>query len=214
VTGPLHKFDQPNSYIGRSVTRADASRLVEGDGHYVDDLQLPRMTHAAFVRSPYAHANINRINTEAAAALPGVVAVFTAKDINTQVDAYVGTLTHLQGLRSPPQLPLADQVARWHGEPVAMVVAQTRAIAEDACELIKVDYQSLEAVVSAEKAITEDSPIIHPDYDSNIAWVREVDAGDVNAAKSDSDITIVERTFHFGRHTGVTLESRRQRSSD
>lgn len=208
MTGPLHKFDQPNSYIGRSVPRADASRLVEGDGHYVDDLQLPRMTHAAFVRSPYAHAKINGINTDDAAALPGVVAVFAAQEINSQVEAYVGTLTHLQGLRSPPQLPLADQVVRWQGEPIVMVVAQSRAIAEDACDLVVIDYQTLDAVVSAEKAMEEGAVLIHQEFDSNAAWVREVDAGNIEAAKSNDDVTIVERTFHFGRHTGVTLESR------
>jgi len=208
MTGPLHKFDKPNSYIGRSVARPDAKRLVEGDGNYVDDLQLPRMTHAAFVRSPHAHANIVKVNLDKARSMAGVVAVFSADDINAMVSPWVGTLTHLQGLRSPPQYPLADKVARWQGEPVAMVVAQSRAIAEDACELITVEYDSLPAVTSAEAAVQDSSPIIHSDYDSNIAWLREVDAGDVNAAISAPDITVVDRTYHFGRHTGVTVEAR------
>ena len=83
----------------------------------------------------------------------GVVAVFTANDINSQVTPWVGILTHLQGLRSPPQHPRAEQVARWLGEPIVMVVAQTRAIAEDACELIEIEYEPLQPVVSAEAVI-------------------------------------------------------------
>lgn len=208
MSGPLHNFDKPNSYIGRSVPRPDAKRLVEGAGNYVDDLQLPRMVHAAFVRSPHAHATITKVTTDAARAMAGVVAVYTADEINSQITPWVGTLTHLQGLRSPPQHPLADDVARWSGEPVVMVVAQSRAIAEDACELIEVDYEPLPAVVSAEAATQTDAPLIHADFDKNIAWVREVDAGDVKAAFERSDVTVVERTFDFGRHTGVTLEAR------
>jgi len=208
VTGPLHKFDKPNSYIGRSVARPDAKRLIEGEGKFVDDLQLPRMTHAAFVRSPHAHANIVNVNLDEARRMSGVIAVFSADDINSMVSPWVGTLTHLQGLRSPPQLPLADKVARWQGEPVAMVVAQSRAIAEDACELIKAEYQPLPAITSAEAAVLNSSPVIHADFDSNIAWVREVDAGDFDAAISVPDIKVVERTYHFGRHTGVTVEAR------
>ncbi len=208
MSGPLHKFDQPNSYIGRSVERPDASRLVEGEGCYVDDLQLPRMTHAAFVRSQYAHANIKSVNVDAARALAGVVAVFTAGEINAEVSPYVGTLTHLQGLRSPPQLPMADRVALWQGEPIVMVVAQSRAVAEDACEQVRVEYEPLDAMVSARQALDNDKARIHPELDSNTAWVKDVDAGDVSAAFSKSDVTVVERTFQFGRHTGVTVEPR------
>jgi len=85
MSGPLHEFDKPNSYIGRSIARPDARRLVEGQGHYVDDLQLPRMTHAAFVRSPYAHAQITGIDTNQAKALSGVIAVFSAEEINAGI---------------------------------------------------------------------------------------------------------------------------------
>jgi carbon-monoxide dehydrogenase large subunit len=208
MTGPLHRFDQPNSYIGRSVERADASRLVEGEGAYVDDLNLPRMVHAAFVRSQRAHAKINNISLEQAKALPGVVAVFSGGDINAQVQPYVGVLTHLQGLRSPPQLPMADEVTCWQGEPVVMVVAQSRAIAEDACELVRIDYEPLQSVVSAVQAIESNATVIHPSLDSNVAWLREIESGDIDAALSGDDVTTVERTFLFGRHTGVTVEPR------
>jgi len=208
VSGPLHEFDKPNSYIGRSVARPDAKRLVEGQGNYVDDIQLPRMIHAAFVRSPYAHAEIVSIDTSAALAVPGVVAVFTASEINSQLLPWVGTLTHLKGLRSPPQLPLADQVAHWQGEPIVMVVAQSRAIAEDACELVALDFNPLTPLCDAAEALKNDSPVMHAEYDNNLAWEKKVDAGDVDTAFNRSDVTVVQRTFQFGRHTGVTLEAR------
>jgi carbon-monoxide dehydrogenase large subunit len=208
MSGPLHTFDRPNSYIGRSVQRPDAKRLVEGLGNYVDDLQLPRMLHAAFVRSPHAHASIGNIDTTTAQSLPGVIAVYTADDINSQVKPWVGTLTHLQGLRSPPQLPLADKVALWQGEPVVMVVAQSRAIAEDACELVDIDFEPLDPICDAEGAAQKSVPPMHAEFDSNIAWIREIEAGDVKSAMEEPDVTVVERTFHFGRHTGVTLEPR------
>ena len=208
MSGPLHEFDRPNSYIGRSVARPDAKRLVEGQGNYVDDIQLTRMIHAAFVRSPHAHADIVSINSSEALALPGVVAVFTASEINAQLEPWVGTLTHLKGLRSPPQLPLADKVAYWQGEPVVMVVAQSRAIAEDACELVEIDFNPSTPLCDAAEAARHDSPVMHKEFDSNLAWEKEVDAGDVDAAFSRDDITLVKRTFQFGRHTGVTVEAR------
>jgi len=208
MSGPLHKFDRPNSYIGRSVARPDAKRFVEGQGNYVDDVQLPRMVHAAFVRSPHAHADIISIETNSAKSIAGVVAVFTGSDINTQVQPWTGTLTHLKGLRSPPQLPLADKVTRWQGEPIVMVVAQSRAIAEDACELVEVEYNPLEPCCDTETDSQPGTTRIHTEFDSNLAWEREVVAGDVEAAAKQSGVTTLERTFRFGRHTGVTLEPR------
>ncbi len=208
MTGPLNIFDKPNSYIGRSVSRPEAQRLIEGRGQYVDDLQLPRMVHAAFARSPYAHAKIININKSEAEKLPGVVAIFDGADFVDHVSPYVGTLTHLQGLRSPPQMPLAIDTARWQGEPVVMVVAQSRAIAEDACALIDIEFEPLEAVCDAETALELDSPVIHDEYENNRAWERIVDSGNVDDAFARDDVTVVERTFNFARHTGVTLEPR------
>jgi len=136
----LHEFDRPNSYIGRSVPRPDARRLLAGRGRFVDDKQLPRMVHAAFLRSPHPHALIGAISVDLAVSLRGVVGVFTSKDLTERVTPWSGVLTHLQGLRSPDQFPLAVDRARWQGEPVVMVVAESRAIAEDACALIEVGY--------------------------------------------------------------------------
>ncbi len=208
MSGPLTIFDRPNSYIGKSVPRPDARRLSEGRGRYVDDKQLPRMVHAAFLRSPYAHAEIKDIDVSAATSAPGVVAVFTGADLAEHVEPYVGVLSHLAGLRSPPQHPIAVGRVRWQGEPVAMVVAASRAEAEDAVELIMADYEELPALTDPEAALEDDAPRLHAEFDSNLAWERTVDVGDVEAAFARGDVTVVEREFRFGRHTGVTLEAR------
>ncbi len=208
MTGPLTIFDRPNSYIGRSVPRADAARLLEGRGAYVDDLQLPRMLHAAFLRSPYAHARIDGFDLDAARAAPGVVAVYVGTDLIDHVTPYVGTLTHLAGLQSPPQMPLAVDRARWQGEPIAMVVAHSRALAEDAVALIEADLEPLDPVCDVEAALLPDADLIHPELGTNVAWERTVNVGDIDTAFAQPGVTIVSRDFTFGRHTGVTLEPR------
>ncbi len=208
MTGPLSIFDRPNAYIGKSVPRPDAARLLVGRGQFVDDQQLPRMVHAAFVRSPHAHARIVSIDGAQAATMQGVVAVYDGSDMADHCEPWVGTLTHMQGLRSPPQYPLALDVVRWQGEPVAMVVATSRALAEDACGLIDVDYELLPEACNVEAALDRDAAVIHPEFGNNLAWERIVDSGDVDAAFARNDVTIVERTFRFNRHTGVTLEPR------
>ncbi|MBT8425346.1 MAG: molybdopterin-dependent oxidoreductase, partial [Silicimonas sp.] len=208
MTGPLSIFDKPNSYIGKSVPRPDARRLSEGRGRFVDDKQLPRMVHAAFLRSPYAHATIAGLDVAEARSMPGVVAVYTGADLADHVEPYVGVLSHLAGLRSAPQHPLAVDRVRWQGEPVVMVIAKSRAAAEDAVETIMPDYEELPALTDPEAALAADAPRLHAAFDSNLAWERTVDVGDVKAAFARDDVTIVERRFRFGRHTGVTLEAR------
>lgn len=208
MSGALSIFDKPNTYIGRSVPRKDARRLLEGKGKYVDDVQLPRMVHAAFVRSPYAHAKILNIDTEEAMSVAGVVAIYTGADLVPHVEPYVGTLTHMKGLRSPPQMPLAVDTALWQGEPLVMIVAQSRAIAEDAAALVEIDLDPLPTACDLEHALDSDAVVIHAEYGSNLAFERVVDVGDVNAAFARDDVTIVDRKFEFGRHTGVTLEAR------
>ncbi len=208
MTEVVSFFDRPNSYIGRSVPRPDAKRLLEGRGQFVDDIQLPRMVHAAFVRSDHAHAKILSIDLTEARQMTGVVAAFAGRDLVEVVSPYVGVLTHLQGLRSPPQMPLAVDTARWVGEPIVMIVANTRAAGEDACDRVVIEYEPLDAACDAERALEPDAVVIHPELDSNLAWERLVDAGNVDAVYARDDVTIVERTFRFGRHTGVTLEPR------
>ena len=204
---PRWSLDRPNSYIGRTVPRPNLSRLVQGRATFVDDVRLPRMAHVAFVRSPHAHARIRAIDGDAARRLPGVVAVVTGAELARHCAPWVGVLTHLEGMRAPPQHAMAVDRACWQGEPVAAVVADTREQAEDAAERVEVDWERLPAATDAETALDRDAPVIHADLGDNLCWQRRFDAGDVDAACAEAD-AVVEETFVIGRHTGVTLEPR------
>jgi carbon-monoxide dehydrogenase large subunit len=203
----LTALDRPNSYIGRSVPRPNLKRLAQGRGQYVSDITLPRMVHAAFVRSPHAHARIAKIEAEAAKKAPGVVAVVTGAELAQVMTPWVGVLTHLKGLKSAPQYPIAVDRACWQGEAVCAVVARSRAEAEDACELVQIDYEELPAVTDAETALDPGTPVIQPSLGDNLCFERKLDVGDVEKAFAGSD-AVVETTFVFGRHTGVTTEPR------
>ncbi|HWI26580.1 MAG TPA: xanthine dehydrogenase family protein molybdopterin-binding subunit [Stellaceae bacterium] len=207
MSGPLSFLDRPNSYIGRSVPRPNAKRLLQGRGTYVDDLRLPRLVHAAFLRSPYAHARIVRIDTARAAAQSGVLRIVTAADLAGVYTPWVGVLTHMKGMKSAPQHPLAQERARWQGEPVAAVVAESRAVAEDAVSLIEVQWEELPPLVSPEAALAPGAAPLHPELGDNLAFARSVDAGAVDDAFARAD-AVVEETFTFARHTGVCPETR------
>ena len=200
-------LDRPNSYIGKSIPRPNLPKLVEGRGQYVDDIVLPRMLHAAFIRSPHAHARINKIDTTEALQISGVIRVFTGKDLAAVCDPWVAVLVHLTGMKSAPQYPLPLQRTTWHGEAVAAVVAETRALAEDAVAKIHVDYEPLPSVADMETALLPETPLIHPELGDNLCFQRTNQSGDVAAAFKVAH-KIVEATFHTGRHTGVTLEPR------
>src|SRR5260221_4728030 len=171
-TAKTLNFDAPNSYVGRSVTRPNARRLAQGRGQYVDDIVLPRMVHVAYVRSPHAHARIVGIDAKKALAMPGVVRIVTGAEIALVCKPYVGVLTHLQGMRSPPQYPLAIDVARWQGEPLVAVVAQSRAEAEDTVEAVQGGYQELPAPPQRVRAPEPPGPKIPKRVDSNPGFTR------------------------------------------
>ena len=201
-------LDRPNSYIGRSVPRPNAPRLAEGRGAFVDDIETGGRTgHAAFVRSPHAHARIRSIDAEAARAAPGVIAVVNGRELAEIHDPWVGVLTHLEGLKSAPQYALPLETATWQGEAVVAVVAESRAKAEDAAEFVTIDWEVLPAVVQAEIALDPATPVIHESLGDNLAWRRNVDFGDIEAAYAEAD-HIVEETYVFARHTGVCVEPR------
>src|SRR5512136_681340 len=203
----LTALDRPNSYIGRSVPRPNLQRLTQGRGQYVSDVTLPRMVHVAYVRSPHAHARIVKIAADAAKTAPGVIAVVTGAELATVMTPWVGVLTHLKGLKSAPQAPIAIKRACWQGEAVCAVVARTRAEAEDACELVEVRYEELSAVTDPEIALDAKTPVIHASLGDNLCFERKLDIGAVDKAFAESD-AVVETTFNFGRHTGVTNEPR------
>ncbi|MFZ1951656.1 MAG: xanthine dehydrogenase family protein molybdopterin-binding subunit [Pseudolabrys sp.] len=203
----LSTLDRPNSYIGRSVPRPNLRRLTQGRGQYVSDVALPRMAHVAYVRSPHAHARIVKITSGAAKKAPGVIAVVTGAELAKVMTPWVGVLTHLKGLKSAPQAPLAIERACWQGEAVCGVVARTRAEAEDACELVEVSYEALPAVTDPETALDSKTPVIHTSLGDNLCFERKLDVGAVDKAFAEAD-AVVETTFRFGRHTGVTNEPR------
>ena len=206
--GFIHPYERPNSYIGRTLPRSRAMRAVAGRGKYSDDISLPRTLHAAFVRSPYAHAKIRNINTVAAKSAPGVKLVMTGAELAEMCTGpWIGTLKVFDNMKAEPQYPMAVDRACWHGEAVAMIVAETRAQAEDAGEMVIVDYEELPVVIRKEKAIEPESPVIHPGLGDNIAWEKVIGSGDVDKAFAEAD-HVLEETFEFGRHTAVSLEPR------
>lgn len=200
-------LNRPNSYIGKTVKRSGAKRLVQGRGTYVDDIVLPRMLHIAFCRSPYAHADILSIDTSDAEEVPGVVKVVTMETLKEYCTPWVGVLDHLKGIKSAEQWPLANGKVFWQGEPIVAVVATTRAIAEDAIELIDIDFNDLPPITDMTTALDADTDVMHPELGDNLCYERKVDVGDVDAVFADA-ACVVEETFHFNRHTGVTMEPR------
>ena len=196
-------------YIGVSVPRAGARRLVEGRGSYVDDLKLPRLAHVVYWRSPVAHCRIVHIDRAAACRMPGVLGVFDGADVNRVCAPWVATLGHLAGMKSAPQHALALERACWQGEPVVAIVAETRVQAEDALQVLQVEWEGLPAVIDMETALAAATPVIHEALGDNLCFTRQIDTGGVDAAFATADV-VAEATFHFGRHTGVPLEPRCQ----
>src|SRR5205814_7059489 len=203
----LSALDRPNSYIGRSVPRPNLTRLTEGRGQYVSDVSLPRMAHVAYLRSPHAHARIVNIGTATAKKAPGVISVVTGPELAKVITPWVGVLTHLKGIKSAPQHAIAIERACWQGEAVCAVVARSRAEAEDACGLVEVNYQELAAVTDPETALEPGTPVIHPELGDNLTFERVHVGGDPDKGLKDADV-VIETTFGFGRHTGVTNEPR------
>jgi len=203
----LSELDRPNSYIGKTVPRPNLDRLLQGRGLYVSDIELPRMAHVVFVRSPHAHARIVSIDAQAAKKKPGVVAVVIGEELAAVITPWVGVLSHMKGLKSAPQRAIAIDRVCWQGEAVAAVVASSRAAAEDAAEFVAVEYEELEPVTDMRTALEAATPVIHASLGDNLAFERTFEAGAVDAALAEAD-EVAEAEFVFGRHTGVTLEPR------
>src|SRR5713226_4866829 len=205
---PLHApgTQLDKGYIGQSVPRPNAQRLLEGRGTFLDDLRFPRLAHVAFFRSPYAHAKVKRLDFSKASKAEGVIGVFDGRSVAEYCTPWIAVLAHLKGIKSPPQHAIAIERACWQGEAVAAVVAESRSQAEDAVELIEAEWEELPVVVDMDEALAGNT-VIHPEFTDNICFKRELDTGGVDEAFAQADV-VVEETFHFGRHTGVCLEGR------
>jgi carbon-monoxide dehydrogenase large subunit len=194
------------TYIGAPVRRREDFRLLTGRATFTDDIKLPQMLHAALLRSPHAHARLLSIDAGRAQAVPGVVAVFTFQDITPIAKPIPMRLYRLPGLERFLQYPLARDKVRYVGEAVAVVVADSRYLAEDALELIEVTYEPLPAVVEMDDALC-DQVLVHTEAGTNLGARYTVDVGDIEAAFRMADYTRKE-TLRAHRHTGNPLETR------
>ncbi|HBH02582.1 MAG TPA: dehydrogenase, partial [Candidatus Rokubacteria bacterium] len=192
--------------VGARVPRREDPRLLTGQGSYVDDHRPARMLHAAFLRTPHAHARIVRIDVEAARALPGVAAVLTGEDLARDCKPVrAGSRMPAYKVTSFPAL--AQDTVRYTGEAVAVIAAESRYLAEDAAELIVVDYEPLPAVADLEQALAPGAPVLHEEAGDNLLLAREFARGDVDRALAGAHLVVRER-FRFHRHTAVCLENR------
>lgn len=196
----------PTGYIGQSLKRVEDPRLIKGAATYVDDLSLPGMLHATFLRSPYAHARINSIQTDAARAIPGVIAVLTGKDVNAHC-GIVPCASPQPGMKDPKHTVLASDRVYFVGHPVAVVVAADRYAARDALDAISVDYEPLPVVTDPEKALENDSPLTHPSLGTNVACVWKLETGDIADVFAKADRVIKQRMIHQ-RLTPMAIEPR------
>src|SRR5687767_4611437 len=196
-------------YLSSRVPRNEDARLLTGRGLFVDDVQLPGMLHVAFVRSEHAHARIRKVDASAARQRPGVIAVYTADDLGDYLKP--GPI-----LVSPPpisglvfhgctQLPLAKDKVRHVGEPIAMIVASSRYVAEDALRDVVVEVDTLDAVVDMEKGLAPGAPLIHEHLTSNAAAHVVQRKGDYAAARKNADI-VVKRRFFYDRGISAAIE--------
>lgn len=198
-------------YFGQRIRRNEDPQLLTGQALFTDDVQLPGMLHAAFVRSPYAHARIQSIDITAAVALDGVVAVYTADDLgdyfrhgplNVSPPPIEGSIFHE---RTHPIL--AKGKVRHAGEPVAVVIAESRYRAEDALGLVLVDYDPLPPVADLEAALAPDAPLVHDDVPGNVAAHVLQMRGDYESAKSEADL-IIQRRFVYDHGAAAAMENR------
>ena len=193
-------------FVGQSVKRREDPRLLTGHGRYVDDIALPGMVHAAFLRSDLPAGRIVRLDTDAARSVPGVVAVLTGADLNP-VSGPLWTTTMGPPAYGPPLTPLAADDVRFVGDPIAVVIASSRYVAEDALELIDVEIEPLEAVATVEQALAGGSRPVHPELGVNVIDAPRPDDPELDRIM-DAAAHVVTRTFSLSRVTNVPMEGR------
>ena len=194
-------------FVGQRVARKEDARFLTGRGQYVDDVVLPGMLHAAFARSDVARGTITSIDTTAAAAVPGVVRVLVASDLNHLVKDYLVDGEDRAGFNRPFRI-LAEGDVRFVGDPIALVVAESRYVAEDAIEVLDIVVEPDAPVVDPDRALDDDAPLVHPEAGSNLLY--ELPGGDTSAfdaAAASAPVVVTER-FTQHRYTTVPLETR------
>ena len=203
-------------HIGRSLPRREDRRLLTGRGQFIADLELPRMLHAAFVRSPVAHARIRSVDLSVAAAAPGVALALSGAELvrelpslpDTQLSLPSKWSSHVQHEFHNPQQPgLAHDKVRHVGEAIAVIVAESRYAAEDAAALVSLDLDPLPAVVSAEAALAHDAPLIHERLQTNMFGAFSIAKGDVDVAMARAPHRLQRRFYHH-RYAAMPIECR------
>jgi carbon-monoxide dehydrogenase large subunit len=194
----------PNKYVGQRLKRTEDPRLIKGLAHYVDDVRLPDTLHVVFVRSIYAHARLAGIDVSEAKRVPGVVAVYTGKDIGKV--GPVPCAAALPDLKVPDYRVLATDKALFVGHPIAAVVATDRYAARDAADLVSVDYEELQPVVDVEAAAAGGT-VIHEKFGDNVAYTLTSGEGDIEAALKSADRIVTQRMVHQ-RLAPIAMEPR------
>jgi aerobic carbon-monoxide dehydrogenase large subunit len=193
-------------WVGRPVRRREDPELLSGKGVYIGDLTRPGMLHASFLRSPLPHARIASIDADEARSMPGVHAVLTADDLPEGLG--VQPCTHLfAGQRETPYYALTGDRVRYAGEPVALVVAESQYLAEDARDAIVVEWDPLPSVGDVGAAVADDAPRLYDDWPDNVVAVFEKEMGDVDRAFAEADLVVTER-LRIQRHFACSLETR------
>ena len=197
--------------VGARVRRVEDPRILTGKGRYVDDVVLPGMLHAAFLRSYVPHGRLNSVDASEARDLPGVVAVYTGEDMKRLTSpAVAGTVSMINlmpGMQSPAFYALATDKVRHVGDPIALVIAESRYIAEDALELIVEDIDPLDPIVSYEDALDTSKPPIWDEAGGNVNLEMAMPLGDIDAAFAQAD-RVVQATIEVHRHQPVPMECR------
>ncbi|HEX6175901.1 MAG TPA: molybdopterin cofactor-binding domain-containing protein, partial [Candidatus Binatia bacterium] len=201
---PISKKAQ--GYVGMPIKRREDIRFITGRATYVDDIKLPNMLHAAILRSPRAHARISSMDTSKALQLSGVIKVFTFQDLGELAVPVPIRMYQLAGLERHLQPLLAHDKVRYVGEPLALAIAESRYLAEDALDAIEVEYQDLPAVVDVYEAL-KDEVLVSDEAGTNLAAVHEFSIGDVERAFQEAPYTRREE-FRVHRFTGNPMETR------
>src|SRR2546428_3763117 len=201
----LHWRHFMSKYVGQRVKRTEDPRLIKGLAHYVDDIRLPDTLHVAFVRSLYAHARINGVDASDALKAPGVVAVYTGKDVAEKIGP-VPCASALPDLKVPDYRVLATDKALFVGHPIAAVVATNKYAARDAVDLISVEYEELPAVVDVEAA-AKGGTVIHEKFGDNVAYKLTSGEGDIEAALNSADRIVTQKMIHQ-RLAPIAMETR------
>jgi carbon-monoxide dehydrogenase large subunit len=191
-----------NRLVGQAIRPMEDPRFISGQGEYLEDLRIPEMVDVALVRSIEPHARITSIDASAALAMPGVIAVITGDDLKD-----IGSVPVGGNLKIPAHPPLARDIVRFVGDPIAAVVADSRYRAQDAADAVVVTYESLPSVSEARQALAEDAPLVHEEFGSNITLEAKFEAGDVEAEFAAADHRLAVHVGH-GRVAAMPMETR------